>query len=130
MSSLTMFAKIFRRCKDEPGSVSSSSKLQQAFERLEKKEIILQEKIALEIERAKEFTKAKNRPAALQCLMRKKFYEEQIEHLGSFQMLIHDKEQKLQKKSSIIGGQREQITSNVNGKLGKSSIRTTLDSAL
>ncbi|PKU73179.1 Vacuolar protein sorting-associated protein 32 like 1 [Dendrobium catenatum] len=152
MSSLTMFAKIFRRCKDEPGSVSPSSTLQQslkqalgivalvlclrkfgrewAFERLEKKEIILQEKIALEIERAKEFTKAKNRPAALQCLMRKKFYEEQIEHLGSFQMLIHDKEQKLQKKSSIIGGQREQITSNVNGKLGKSSIRTTLDSAL
>ncbi|XP_020586240.1 vacuolar protein sorting-associated protein 32 homolog 1-like [Phalaenopsis equestris] len=125
-----MFAKIFRRCKEDSSSVSSSSKLQQAFEKLEKKEIILQEKIAVEIERAKEFTKAKNRPAALQCLVRKKFYEEQIEHLGSFQMLIHDKEQMLQKKSSVNGSQLQRITRNVNRNFENNNIRATLHATL
>lgn len=99
------------------------------FEKLEKKEIVLQEKIAVEIERAKEYTKAKNRPAALQCLMRKKFYEDQIDHLGSFQMLIHDKEQKLLKKSSINGVQLQRITSNTNG-IENGPARGTLHSAL
>ncbi|KAG0454084.1 hypothetical protein HPP92_025388 [Vanilla planifolia] len=110
----TMFAKLFRHCREDSSSVSSSRELQQAFERLEAKEIVLQKKIAVEIERAKEFTKAKNRQAALQCLKRKKFYEEQIGHLGSFQLLIHDQEQKLQNKSPSDGA-HAQLKKNANG---------------
>ncbi|KAL5973208.1 hypothetical protein ACLOJK_037235 [Asimina triloba] len=59
------------------------------LELLEEKENFLQKKITTEVERAKEFAKAKNKQAALQCLKRKKFYEGQMEHLGSFQLRIH-----------------------------------------
>nr|GMC96219.1 vacuolar protein sorting-associated protein 32 homolog 2 [Ipomoea batatas] len=69
---------------------------------LEKKEKVLQRKAAEETERAKEFTRAKNkrklfdlvlsflRAAALQCLKRKKLFEQQIEQLCNFQLRIHD----------------------------------------
>lgn len=57
---------------------------------LEKKEKVLQKKIALEVEKAKEFTKAKNKRSAIQCLKRKKLYEVQVEQLGNFQLRIHD----------------------------------------
>lgn len=57
---------------------------------LEKKEKVLQKKIAMEIEKAKEFTRLKNKRAAIQCLKRKKLYEVQVEQLGNFQLRIHD----------------------------------------
>ncbi|KAF3788784.1 Vacuolar sorting-associated protein [Nymphaea thermarum] len=60
------------------------------LEMLEKKEKVLQKKAAAEVERAKEFTRAKNKRAAIQCLKRKKMYEQQIETLGNFQLRIHD----------------------------------------
>ncbi|XP_050910042.1 vacuolar protein sorting-associated protein 32 homolog 2 [Lathyrus oleraceus] len=43
-----------------------------------------------EVEKAKEFTKGKNKKAAIQCLKRKRLYEQQIEQLGNFQLRIHD----------------------------------------
>lgn len=55
-----------------------------------KKEKVLLKKAAAEIEKAKEFTRAKNRRAAIQCLKRKKLYEQQVEQLGNFQLRIHD----------------------------------------
>jgi len=60
------------------------------LEMLEKKEKVLQKKIAMEIEKAKEFTRTKNKKAAIQCLKRKKLYEVQVEQLGNFQLRIHD----------------------------------------
>nr|GMD41211.1 vacuolar protein sorting-associated protein 32 homolog 2 [Ipomoea batatas] len=57
---------------------------------MEKKEKVLQRKAAEETERAKEFTRAKNKRAALQCLKRKKLFEQQIEQLCNFQLRIHD----------------------------------------
>uniref|UniRef100_A0A0E0B0G8 Uncharacterized protein n=1 Tax=Oryza glumipatula TaxID=40148 RepID=A0A0E0B0G8_9ORYZ len=57
---------------------------------LEKKEKVLEKKAAAELERAKEFSKAKNKRAAIQSLKRKKLYEQQIEQLGNFQLRIHD----------------------------------------
>ncbi|PKA61142.1 Vacuolar protein sorting-associated protein 32 like 1 [Apostasia shenzhenica] len=89
-----------------------------AFEKLEEKEFVLQKKIAVEIERAKEFTKIKNKQAALQCLKRKKFYEDQIEQLGSFQLLIHDQEQKLMYKLPVKYDHLQQITGNVRENFG------------
>ncbi|XP_050909378.1 vacuolar protein sorting-associated protein 32 homolog 2 [Lathyrus oleraceus] len=43
-----------------------------------------------EVEKAKESTKGKNKKAAIQCLKRKRLYEQQIEQLGNFQLRIHD----------------------------------------
>ncbi|KAF7137326.1 hypothetical protein RHSIM_Rhsim07G0144600 [Rhododendron simsii] len=62
----------------------------QTLEMLEKKEKVLLRKAAAEIERAKEFTRAKNKRAAIQCLKRKRLYEQQVEQLGNFQLRIHD----------------------------------------
>ncbi|KAL6560987.1 hypothetical protein OROHE_006164 [Orobanche hederae] len=57
---------------------------------LEKKDGVLQKKASAELEKAKEYTKAKNKRAAMQCLKRKKLYEGQIEQLANFQLRIHD----------------------------------------
>ncbi|GAU48183.1 hypothetical protein TSUD_141720 [Trifolium subterraneum] len=57
---------------------------------LEKKEKVLLKKAGAEVEKAKEFTKGKNKKAAIQCLKRKRLYEQQIEQLGNFQLRIHD----------------------------------------
>jgi charged multivesicular body protein 4 len=62
----------------------------QTLEMLEKKEKLLQKKIALEIEKARDYTRAKNKRAAIQCLKKKKLYETQVEQLGNFQLRIHD----------------------------------------
>ncbi|KAE9448735.1 hypothetical protein C3L33_19365, partial [Rhododendron williamsianum] len=51
------------------------------LEMLEKKEKVLLKKAAGEVEKAKEFTRAKNKRAAIQCLKRKRLYEQQIEQL-------------------------------------------------
>ncbi|KAK1262142.1 hypothetical protein QJS04_geneDACA018406 [Acorus gramineus] len=84
-----MFGKLFRRCRDD-GDHSSSLKLKQTLAMLEEKECLLQKKVSVEVERAKVFTKSKNKQAALECLKRKRYYESQIEHLESFQSRIHD----------------------------------------
>ncbi|PNX84242.1 vacuolar sorting-associated protein 32-like, partial [Trifolium pratense] len=62
------------------------------LEMLEKKEKVLLKKASAEVEKAKEFTRAKNKRAAIQCLKRKRLYEQQVEQLGNFQLRIHDQE--------------------------------------
>jgi len=41
---------------------------------LEKKERLLQKKISAEVEKAKDYTKIKNKKAAIQCLKKKRLY--------------------------------------------------------
>ncbi|KAH9603554.1 hypothetical protein KSS87_001689 [Heliosperma pusillum] len=57
---------------------------------LEKKEGLLMKKSAGEVEKAKEFSRAKNKRAAIQCLKRKKMYDQQVDQLANFQLRIHD----------------------------------------
>ncbi|KAF8706403.1 hypothetical protein HU200_030668 [Digitaria exilis] len=57
---------------------------------LEKKERFLQKKCSAEIEKAKDYTKLKNKNAAIQCLKKKKLYETQIEQISNFQLRVHD----------------------------------------
>ncbi|KAL5991428.1 hypothetical protein ACLOJK_012337 [Asimina triloba] len=73
-----------------PSALPSIEKLSETLEMLEKKEHLLQKKIAAEIQKAKDFTKAKNKKAAIQCLKKKKLYETQVEQLGNFQLRVHD----------------------------------------
>ncbi|WOK98696.1 hypothetical protein Cni_G07408 [Canna indica] len=91
-----MFSKLFRECSS--GSpISPTDKLKQALETLEEKEVALQKKISIEVHRAKVFTRANNKQAALECLKRKKYYEGKMKQLVNFQLRVRNQEQKLPK---------------------------------
>ncbi|KAL4194275.1 hypothetical protein AMTRI_Chr05g67810 [Amborella trichopoda] len=85
-----MFNKLFGKPKQDTTPLATLDKLNETLEMLEKKEKVLQKKVAAEVEKAKEFTRAKNKRAAIQCLKRKRLYEAQVEQLGNFQLRIHD----------------------------------------
>ncbi|VFQ63021.1 unnamed protein product [Cuscuta campestris] len=85
-----MFSRIFGKQKQDSNALDTLDKLNETLDMLEKKEKVLQKKASAEVEKAKEFTKVKNKRAAIQCLKRKKLYEHQIEQLGNFQLRIHD----------------------------------------
>nr|DAD44517.1 TPA_asm: hypothetical protein HUJ06_002747 [Nelumbo nucifera] len=82
-----MFTRIFGKPKQETNALATLDKLNETLEMLEKKEKVLIKKAASEVEKAKEFTRAKNKRAAIQCLKRKRLYEQQIEQLGQMIML-------------------------------------------
>ncbi|XP_040997448.1 vacuolar protein sorting-associated protein 32 homolog 2-like [Juglans microcarpa x Juglans regia] len=85
-----MFQRVFGKPKQETNALTTLDKLNETLEMLEKKENVLLKKASAEVEKAKEFTRAKNKKAAIQCLKKKKLYEQQIEQLGNFQLRIHD----------------------------------------
>ncbi|PKA51209.1 Vacuolar protein sorting-associated protein 32 like 1 [Apostasia shenzhenica] len=97
-----MFNRLFGKPKQQTNALTTLDKLNETLEMLEKKENVLLKKAAAEVEKAKEFTRAKNKrglfcclqvtlsAAAIQCLKRKRLYEQQVEQLGNFQLRIHD----------------------------------------
>ncbi|KAL8054359.1 hypothetical protein ABFS82_05G134300 [Erythranthe guttata] len=85
-----MFSKMFGKPAQQADPLASLEKLNETLEMLEKKENVFLKKAAAEVEKAKAFTRAKNKRAAIQCLKRKKLYEQQIEQLGNSQLRIHD----------------------------------------
>ncbi|KAL3825229.1 hypothetical protein ACJIZ3_021258 [Penstemon smallii] len=85
-----MFGRLLGKPKQETSALATLDKLNETLEMLEKKENVLQKKAYAEVEKAKNYTKAKNKRAAIQCLKRKRLYEEQIGQLANFQLRIHD----------------------------------------
>ncbi|KAK4755923.1 hypothetical protein SAY87_009680 [Trapa incisa] len=86
-----MFKRVFKKSSQhQPSAVMTIDKLNESLEMLEKKENLLVKKASAEVEKAKEYSKAKKKNAALQCLKKKKLYEKQIEQLATFQLRIHD----------------------------------------
>ncbi|XP_048529459.1 vacuolar protein sorting-associated protein 32 homolog 2-like [Triticum urartu] len=91
-----MLKKLISKTKSKKKKEAASSslptldRLHETLEMLEKKERLLQKKSSAEIEKAKDYTKAKNKNAAIQCLKKKKLYETQIEQLSNFQLRVHD----------------------------------------
>ncbi|XP_065005375.1 vacuolar protein sorting-associated protein 32 homolog 2-like isoform X2 [Musa acuminata AAA Group] len=85
-----MFSRLFGKPNEKANDLSTMDKLYETLAMLEKKEQALMKKVAAEIEKAKEFTKANNKRAAIQCLKRKRLHEQQVEQLGNFQLRIHD----------------------------------------
>jgi len=65
-------------------------KLKETIEMLEKREAVLQKKMQAELARAREFNKAKNKRAALQCLKKKKLYEQQAENNVNHQLKLQE----------------------------------------
>jgi len=91
-----MLKRLLTKTKSKKKKEAASSaiptldRLHETLEMLEKKERFLQKKCSAEIEKAKDYTKAKNKNAAIQCLKKKKLYETQIEQLSNFQLRVHD----------------------------------------
>lgn len=71
-------------------TLQTLSKLQETIEMLEKRQLLLEKKVADEHNKAKEFTRMKNKKAALMCLKRKKLYEQQVETLANNTLRIQD----------------------------------------
>merc|ERR1719171_2723120 len=65
-------------------------KLTETLEMLEKREAHLQKKMVEEMNKAKEYTRQKNKRAALQCLKRRKMYEDQADTLANQQLRLYD----------------------------------------
>lgn len=64
--------------------------LKDTLSMLEKREVLLHKKMAAELEKAKEFNRLKNKRAALQCLKKKKLYEQQCENLQNHQLKLEE----------------------------------------
>ena len=62
----------------------------QTISMLEKREALLHKKMAAELSKAKEFNRLKNKRAALQCLKKKKLYEQQVENLQNHQLKLEE----------------------------------------
>eukprot|EP00899_Mesostigma_viride_P007064 jgi/Mesvir1/16359/Mv18107-RA.1 len=90
-----MFSKLFGKPK-EPAKPSSAStvdaigKLNAQIELLEKRQKLLEKKMDEEKNKALEYTKAKNKRAALMCLKRKKAYEQQSAQLENNILRVHE----------------------------------------
>eukprot|EP00796_Vickermania_ingenoplastis_P008131 gene8131-5666_t len=67
----------------QPKSTVAMQTLDDAIDLIEKKENVLQKKIDAELAKAKELHAKKNTNGALQCMKRKKVYEEQMTRLGA-----------------------------------------------
>ncbi|TKW07578.1 hypothetical protein SEVIR_7G316300v4 [Setaria viridis] len=90
-----MLKKLLPKTKSKKKEAASSAiptldRLHETLEMLEKKERFLWKKCSAEIEKAKDYTKSKNKNAAIQCLKKKKLYGTQIEQLSNFQLRVHD----------------------------------------
>lgn len=64
--------------------------LKDTISMLEKREALLHKKMAAELQKAKEFNRLKNKRAALQCLKKKKLYEQQVENLQNHQLKLEE----------------------------------------
>ncbi|CAN4076819.1 unnamed protein product [Withania somnifera] len=78
-----MFTRMFGKAKQETNALATLDKCLIKRRRFYRRS-------CCEFEKAKEFTREKNKRAAIQCLKRKRLYEQQIEQLGNFQLCIHD----------------------------------------
>ncbi|CAA3011001.1 vacuolar sorting-associated 32 homolog 2 [Olea europaea subsp. europaea] len=81
-----MFTRIFGKPKQETNALATLDKLNETLEMLEKKEKVLMKKTNCILRSALPLSHI----AAIQCLKRKRLYEQKVEQLGNFQLRIHD----------------------------------------
>jgi len=92
-----------------PVSASSANKTVEAIQKLGeteelllKRQKLLEKKIAQETERAKEFTRAGNKRAALQCLKKRKLYETQMEGVENNIMRVNEQQMMLENQRTTV----------------------------
>jgi len=123
---------MFGKPKETPTMRDTLDKLQETRELLEKKERVLQKKIDGELQKAKEYSKAKNKRAAIQCLKKKKMYEAQLETLSNFQLRIQDQEVMMEGATAtyeVVGVMQtsSQVLKNVQKKMNIDDVDKTMD---
>lgn len=92
-----------------PVSASSANKTVEAIQKLGETEELLikrrnliEKKIDQETERAKDFTKANNKRAALQCLKKRKLYESQLESVENNIMRVNEQQMMLENQRTTV----------------------------
>lgn len=83
-------------------TISSIQNLTDHEEQLEKRKALLEKRVEAELEKAKEFTRLKKKPQALQCLKKKKMLENEILNLDN--MIMRVVEQRM-----MLEGQRNTV---------------------
>lgn len=105
-----MFRKMFGG-NDNKAPVSASSahrtveaiqKLGETEELLLKRQSLLEKKIAQETEKAKQYTREKNKRAALQALKKRKLYETQMEGVENNIMRINEQQMMLENQRTTV----------------------------
>lgn len=127
-----MFGKIFGKPKEQPSVRQSLDKLGETREMLEKKLKVLEKRVAGELHKAQEFSKLKNKRAAIQCLKKKKLYENQIDALNNYIFRLQDQEVNLEGASvtvEMMSAMKEsaQAIQGVQKKMNIDDVDKTLD---
>eukprot|EP00475_Leptophrys_vorax_P033478 TRINITY_DN5263_c0_g1_i1.p1 TRINITY_DN5263_c0_g1~~TRINITY_DN5263_c0_g1_i1.p1 ORF type:complete len:218 (-),score=50.77 TRINITY_DN5263_c0_g1_i1:563-1216(-) len=127
-----MFGKIFGKPKETPTVRGSLDKLGETREMLEKKLKVLEKRVAAELVKAQEFSKQKNKRAAIQCLKKKKLYENQIDALNNYIFRLQDQEVNLEGASvtvEMMSAMKEsaQAIQGVQKKMNIDDVDKTLD---
>ncbi|PNW82520.1 hypothetical protein CHLRE_06g282200v5 [Chlamydomonas reinhardtii] len=77
-------------------TISAIQNLTEHEESLEKRKALLEKRMDAELERAKEFTRQKKKPQALQCLKKKKLLENEIANLDNMIMRVNEQRMMLE----------------------------------
>lgn len=88
--------------KSTATTVDAIQKLGETEELLLKKRDLLEKRIAQELERAKEFTKQKNKRAALASLKKKKLYETQLEQIENNILRVGEQQTMLENQRATV----------------------------
>ncbi|GFR50911.1 hypothetical protein Agub_g13228 [Astrephomene gubernaculifera] len=77
-------------------TISAIQNLTEHEESLEKRKALLEKRVEAELEKAKEFTRLKKKPQALQCLKKKKLLENEISNLDNMIMRVNEQRMMLE----------------------------------
>eukprot|EP00775_Hariotina_reticulata_P002877 gene2877-3167_t len=108
-----MFKKLFGQKAGPPGAPGTSTAANQTInamqslaereEQLEKKKLLLEKRIADEMEKAREFTRQKKKSQALMCLKKKKMFEQQLERMDALISRVLEQRNMLEEQQTTIG---------------------------
>ncbi|PNH01738.1 Vacuolar protein sorting-associated protein 32 1 [Tetrabaena socialis] len=77
-------------------TISAIQSLTEHEESLEKRKSLLEKRVDAELEKAKDFTRLKKKPQALQCLKKKKLLENEISNLDNMIMRVNEQRMMLE----------------------------------
>lgn len=83
-------------------TINTIQRLTEQEESLDKRKALLEKKIEAEMEKAREFTRQKKKPQALQCLKKKKLLESQIMQLENMVMRVLEQRQMLESQRTTV----------------------------
>mmetsp|Transcript_37347 Transcript_37347/g.95476 ORF Transcript_37347/g.95476 Transcript_37347/m.95476 type:complete len:238 (-) Transcript_37347:148-861(-) len=83
-------------------TVGAIQKLDETLELLMKRSDLLEKKVAAETEKAKGYTKANNKRAALMCLKNRKLYEQQLQSMENNILRVNEQKIQLENQRTTI----------------------------